>query len=106
MLEEAFKAVEGPVTRRLAQTRSHLTPGLIYSAANRAYEPGISAAVLVLYQDALTVEDAVAHGKDLCQVAADYEKFFNAVSLAAADAVMLARAVPPAVGNLWAVGPH
>ena len=101
MLEETFKAVEGPVTRRLTQWRSRMEPGCLYSDLNRAYEVGVSAAPLVLYLDAMIVEDAFFWRRDICRVAADYEKFFNAVTLAASDAVMQARAVPPEVRRLY-----
>ena len=49
MLEEGFKAIEGPVTRRLARARQRLAPNAIYSSMNRAFDPGVSAAPEVLY---------------------------------------------------------
>ena len=97
MLEECFKCVEGPVTRRFARARMSLPPGSVYSSTNRAFEPGVSAAVEVLALDTLVVEDSVAHSRSICRIPADYEKFFNAVSIQGADAVMQARGVPPDV---------
>ncbi|CAE7770376.1 unnamed protein product [Symbiodinium sp. CCMP2592] len=100
MLEESFKAVEGPVTKRLASMRRRLPPGCMYCPSNQAYEPGVNAAPLVLYLDAMTLEDARHHQRNICRIPADYEKFFNAVSLQGADAVLHSRAVPPCARRL------
>eukprot|EP00972_Heterocapsa_arctica_P005835 861758-Heterocapsa_arctica.AAC.1 len=94
MLEESFKAVEGPVARRQVSARQSLPDGAVYSAANLASEAGRSAAHEVLYLDALVCEDSSRHGRPLCRVPADYEKFFNTIELPEVDAVMQARGLP------------
>ena len=74
MLEECFKAVEGPVTKRLASERALLPPGSVYSQANQACHPKVQAAVDVLVLDTLLVEDATAHDKPMCRIPTNYEK--------------------------------
>ena len=56
MLEESFKAIEGPVARRRVLARRTVEPGCIYSAANLAGEAGMQAASEVLYTDTLVCE--------------------------------------------------
>ena len=77
MLEESFKAVEGPVARRMVASRRGLPDGAVFSSANLASESGRSAAPEVLYLDALVCEDSVRHGRPLSRIPADYEKFFS-----------------------------
>eukprot|EP00972_Heterocapsa_arctica_P035967 5291572-Heterocapsa_arctica.AAC.1 len=81
MLEESFKAIEGPVARRMTATRRGLADGAVYSATNLAGEPGRCAASEVLYTDALVCEDSGRHCRPLSRVPADYEKFFNVIQL-------------------------
>ena len=102
MLEEGFKAVEGPVTRRLARVRQRLAPSAIYSSMNRAFDPGISAAPEVLYLDTLLTEEAMRLRCGFCRLPTDYEKFFNTISVCGADAVLLARGIPPSARRLFA----
>ncbi|CAE7809936.1 unnamed protein product, partial [Symbiodinium necroappetens] len=101
MLEESYKAIEGPVTHRLLSARAALPAGAVYSATNRAYEPGQSAAADVLYLDVMVTEDALHHGLPLARVPADFEKFFNAINLPLVDAVQQARGVPPEVRQFY-----
>ena len=75
MLEESFKAIEGLVTHRQATERAELKPGAVYSATNRAYERGVSAAAEVLYLDAMVCEDAILHALPICRVLSDFESF-------------------------------
>ena len=93
MLEEEFKAIEGPTTQRCSLARSLLPVGEVCSRHNLAYERKQPAAADVLYLDALVVEDARSSGRPLARLPADYEKFFNAINLCQADAVMQARGV-------------
>ena len=53
MLEESFKAVEGPVARRKVQVRAALGDGTVFSATNLAGESRRRATGEVLYVDAL-----------------------------------------------------
>ena len=101
MLEEEFKAIEGPVTQRCSLARSLAPPGDMYSSHNLAYERGEPAAVDVLYLDVLVVEDARRSGRPLARVPVDYEKFFNAINLPQVDAVMQARGVPDLARRLY-----
>ncbi|CAE7837193.1 unnamed protein product [Symbiodinium sp. CCMP2592] len=101
MLEEAFKAIEGPVTHRLVSARAFLTAGSVFSAWNRAYEPGQSAASDVLYLDVQVCEDSLAHHLPLARVPADFEKFFNTVNLHQVDAVQQARGLPDPIRQLY-----
>ena len=101
MLEEAFKAIEGPVTHRLVSARASLPAGSVYSAWNRAYEPGQSAASDVLYLDVQVCEDSLAHHLPLARVPADFEKFFNTVNLHQVDAVQQARGLPDSIRQFY-----
>ena len=99
MLEEAFKALEGPVTKRLQQQPSFLTS---FSITNQAYVPGVNAASEVLHTDALLCEDAVRHGRSICRIPSDYEKIFNTLLLPQIDAVLQARGVPDCARRFYA----
>ena len=101
MLEISFKAIEGPVTLRLLSASAALPAGAVYSATNRAYEPGQAAAADVLYLDVMVTEDALHHGLPLARVPADFEKFFNAINLPLVDAVQQARGLPPDVRQFY-----
>ena len=62
--------------------------------------PGVSAAPLVLYLDALVCEDALWHGRPLLRVPADYEKFFNTLQASQIDALQQGRGTPDSVRRL------
>ena len=96
MLEEGFKAIEGPVTRRLNKETDPWVP-----LSSQAYQPGISAAVEVLHLDVLLCEDAASHNRPFCRIPADYEKFFNTVQLSSVDTVHQCRGVPDAARRLY-----
>ncbi|CAJ1336928.1 unnamed protein product [Effrenium voratum] len=100
MLEEAFKAVEGPVARRSAESRAAAEPGAVYSSANKAYDRKAAAAADVLYLDAL-VEDVRHSGQGFCRIPADFEKYFNTIQLAQVDAVRLARGFADSTRRLY-----
>ena len=101
MLEEAFKTIEDPVTQRLTHERSLARPGVVYSSCNLAYESKQSAAAEVLYLDTLITEDARVHSLPFARVPADFEKFFNAISLHQVDAVQQAHGARDAVHTLY-----
>ena len=94
MLEDSFKAIEGPVTRRKLDVRSRLSVGDVYSGANLAGESGRRAASEVLYLDVLVCEDSCVHNLPLARVPADYEKFYNTIQMVVVDAVEQCRGVP------------
>ena len=100
MLEEAFKALEGPVTKRLVSKRvAHNQP---YSHTNLAYVPHFNAAAEVLYVDVLVCEDAALHEQPFCRIPSDYEKFFNTLHLPQIDSVLQARGVPDSARRFYA----
>ena len=101
MLEEAAKAIDAPVTRRLAGARDAWGADDTYARSGRAYRKGVAAAPEVLYGDVMITEDARRHARHLCRVPADYEKFFNKVSGVEADAVMQARGVADCARRLY-----
>lgn len=94
MLEEGFKAIEGPVTRRLNSQP-------FFSNSNLAFRPGAPAAAEVLHLDVLLCEDARAHNLPFCRIPADYEKFFNTIQLSSVDAIHHCRGVPDAARRLY-----
>ena len=59
MLEESFKAIEGPVARRKTEARRLWPDGTVYPPFNLAGEVAKRAASEVLYIDALVCEDAI-----------------------------------------------
>lgn len=102
MLEEGFKAVEGPVTRRLNRQFDPWEPSRSpFSSVNLAFQRGVSAASEVLYLDVLLCEDAHLHSLPFCRVPADYEKFFNTLQLASVDAIHECRGLPDAARRLY-----
>ena len=102
MLEEGFKAIEGPVARRLNKQFDPWEPSRSpFSAVNLAYQRGVSAASEVLYLDVLLCEDAHLHALPFCRVPADYEKFFNTLQLVSVDAIHECRGLPDAVRRLY-----
>ena len=96
LMEEGFKAVEGPLNRRLAAEVRQDKDGQMYSLLNMGYAPGCPAAPHVLYLDALLLEDAARHARPISRLAVDYEKFFNTLQLVEIDAVQHCRGVPDA----------
>jgi len=102
MLEEGFKAIEGPVTRRLNKQADpwdlSVSP---FSSTNTAYQSGVSAASEVLHLDVLVCEDAFLHNRPFCRIPADYEKYFNTVQLTAIDAVQQSRGIPDCARRLY-----
>ena len=102
MLEEGFKAIEGPVTRRLQRQFDPWDPSRSpFSPVNLAYQQGVSAAAEVLHLDVLLCEDARLHGLPFCRVPADYEKFFDTLQLASVDAIHECRGIPDAARRLY-----
>ena len=71
-----------------------------YSALNRAFARGVSAAADVLYTDTLVCEDAARHRLPLLRVPADFEKFFNTLQLPLIDALQQGRSIPDSVRRL------
>ena len=94
MMEESFKAIEGPVTSRLSAGRARLPLGDFYSLTNLAYERRQSATADVLYTDCIVTEDAMRTGAPFVRIPSDYEKFFNSVEFVEIDAMQLARGTP------------
>ena len=59
MLEESFKAIEGPVVRRKTEARRSWPDGTVYQPFNLAGEVAKRATSEVLCTDALVCEDAI-----------------------------------------------
>ena len=87
MLEELFKAIEGPPARRKASSRRVWPDGTVYQAFNMAGEIYNRAASEVLYTDALVCEDATGSNRPFSRTPTDYEKFFNIIQTAVCEAV-------------------
>ena len=75
MLEESFKAIEGPPARRKAWARRVWPVSTVYCAFNLAVEIYKRVASEVLYTDALVCEDATESNRPFCRTPTDYEKF-------------------------------
>ncbi|CAE7204856.1 unnamed protein product [Symbiodinium sp. CCMP2592] len=101
MMEEAFKLIEGPVTQRMATSRSLLELGAVYSKTNLAYEKKHAATTEVLYTDCILCEIAVRTGAPFARVPSDYEKYFNSILYEEVDAIQLARGIPDMVRRLY-----
>eukprot|EP00439_Symbiodinium_sp_Y106_P055377 s232_g7.t1 len=101
LMEEGFKAIEGPLNQRLAATIQQDKDGELYSLLNMGYAPGYPAAPHVLYLDALLLEDAARHRRPISRVAVDYEKFFNTLQLVELDAVQHCRGIPDAARAVY-----
>ena len=63
MLEESFKAIEGPIARRKTLARRTWPDGTVYYLFNLAGEVAKRATSEVLYIDALVCEDAIRYKK-------------------------------------------
>ena len=74
MLEESFKAIEGPIARRKTRARRTWPDGTVYFPFNLAGEVAKRATSNVLNTDALVCEDAIRYKKDFCRTPTDYEK--------------------------------
>ena len=94
MLEESFKAIEGPIARRKTQARRTWPDGTVYYPFNLAGEVAKRATSEVLYTDALVCEDAIRYKKDFCRTPTDYEKYYNVIQTAACEAVEECMGVP------------
>ena len=79
MLEESFKAIEGPIARRKTQARRTWPDGTVYYPFNLAGEVAKRATSEVLYIDALVCEDAIRYKKDFCRTPSDYIKYYNVI---------------------------
>ena len=101
MMEEAFKLIEGPVTQRIATSRSQLELGTVYSKTNLAYEKKQAATSEVLYTDCLVCEIAARTGSPFARVPSDYEKYFNSIMYEEVDAMQLARGIPDMVRRFY-----
>ena len=66
MLEESFKAIEGPIARRKTRARRTWPDGTVYFPFNLAGEVAKRATSEVLNTDALVCEDAIRYKKDFC----------------------------------------
>ena len=67
MLEESFKAIEGPIARRKTQARRTWPDGTVYYQFNLAGEVSKRATSEVLYIDALVFDDAIIYKRDFCR---------------------------------------
>ena len=74
MLEESFKAIERPATRRKTEARRGWPDGTVYQPFNFAGEIAKRDAPKVLYTDALVCEDAMKYNTEFCRTPTDYEK--------------------------------
>ena len=71
MLEESFKAIEGPVARRKTEARRSRPEGTVYQPFNLAGEVGKRATSDVLCIDGLVCEDAMKYNRDFCRTPTD-----------------------------------
>ena len=101
MLEETFKAIEGPVARRHAAERAAAGGGTFYSATNPAYDRGVDATAETFYLDVLVTEDAIRWNRRIARIPSDYEKFFNTIQHTVIDAVQAARGVGAATRRFY-----
>ena len=77
MLEESFKAIEGPVARRKTEARHAWPDGTVYQPFNFAGEIAKRAAPEVLYTDALGCEGAMKYHREFCSTPTDYAKILQ-----------------------------
>ena len=94
MLEESFKAIEGPPARRKALKRSEWDVGVVFYDFNFAGELHIRATLEVLCLDALVCEDAQLFKRPLSRTPTDYEKFFNTIQIPVCEAVEECLGIP------------
>ena len=79
MLEESFKASEGPVAHRKTKARRVWPDGTVYQPFNLAGEVNKRAAPEVLNTDALVCEDAMKYNREFSRTPTDYEKYYNII---------------------------
>ena len=101
MMEEAFRLIEGPVTQRVATSKSFLELGAVCSNTNLAYEKKQAATAEVLYTDCMLCEIAVRTGAPFARVPSDYEKYFNSILYEEVDVILLARDIPDMVRRFY-----
>ena len=94
MLEESFKAIEGPIARRKTEARRGWPDGTVYQPFNFAGEIAKRAAPEVLYTDALVCEDAMKYNKEFCRTPADCKTYYNVIQNAPCEAVEECMGVP------------
>ena len=102
MMEEGFKAVEGPTTKRHASGRRAEQDYVWYSTCNRGFEPEVAGAPEVLCVDTMVCEDATIHGLQLARIPTDYEKYFNMLDFHEVEAVWQMRGLQDQVRRLCA----
>ena len=94
MLEESLEAIEGPVACRKNKARQQWPTGTVYPSSNISGEAKRRAAAEVLNIDALVFEDNIKHTMPLCRSPTDYEKYFNIIERASAEAAEECMGVP------------
>ena len=94
MLEESLKAIEGHVASRKNQARQQRPTGTVYPPSKISSEIKHRAVGQVLEINALVCEDSIKHKKTLCRSPTDYEKFFNIIERASAEAAKECMGVP------------
>ena len=77
MLEESFKAIEGPVARRKTNARREWSDGTTYPPANLAGERGKRAASEVLYTDAMVCDGNIKHKRPFSRSPTDYQEILQ-----------------------------
>ena len=97
MLEESLKAIEGPVASRMNQPRLKWPAGTVYPSSNLSGEAEHREAAEVLQIDALVCEDSIKHKKPFCRSPTDYEKYFNIIERASAEAAEECMGITPAI---------
>ena len=71
MLEDSFKAIEGPVARRKTEARRSWPDGTVYQPFNLAGEVSKRAAPEVLYIDELVCEDVMEYNMEFSRTPTD-----------------------------------
>ena len=94
MLEESFKAIEGPVARRKTEARRTWPNGTVYQSFNLPREVAKRAAPEVLYTDALVCEDVMKYNRQFCRIPTDYAKHCNVIQPASCEAVEECMGIP------------
>ena len=94
MLEESFKAIEGPVARRKTEARRTWPNGTVYHSFNLAGEVAKRAAPEVLYTDALVCEDVMKYNRQFCCTPSNFEKYYNVIQTASCEAVEECMGIP------------
>ena len=86
VLEESFKAIEGFAASRTNQARQQWSTGTVYPPSNISGEIKRRAAGQVFEIDAFVCKVTMKYKKPLCGSPTDYEKLFNFIEQAPAEA--------------------